>query len=135
MGVCVLVWCLGQLSPSGGQVVLAHDILTSEDNVFAYELPWLVAGFVQQVDAENAVFGGVVPLKIDLFDHYLSLEGGALVASVPVPPKDTRGKFMAGARVRLSDRIGLMYWHWSNAALGGLHLSVNAVGLSIKVHR
>jgi hypothetical protein len=133
MGVCLLVWCVGQVLASPQSLVFAHDILTSEDNVFAYERPWLVAGFVQQVDAQNAVFAGVVPLKIDLFNQFLSLEGGALIASVPVPPKDTRGKFMAGARLRLSDRIALMYWHWSNGALGGLHLSVNAVGVSVRL--
>jgi hypothetical protein len=101
--------------------------------VFACEFPWLVAGFVQQNTTRNAVFGGVVPLTITLFKGAVSLEGGAILASADVPRNGTQFNYMAAARVRLTNRVALAYWHWSNTNVTGSNPSVNAFGVSVRL--
>ncbi len=135
IGACLLMWCLGQDFVPSERVTFTHELLDrpTTQRVFAYEIPWVVAGFVWQTGARNAVFGGALPLTITVFNGYVSLEGGAILASADVPRNGTRANFMAVARVRLTKRVALAYWHWSNAYLAGSNPSVNAVGVSIRL--
>jgi hypothetical protein len=47
-------------------------------------MSWLVGGVVAQTTAEDAVFGGVLPLNIRLLGDRLTFTGGAVVASKTV---------------------------------------------------
>lgn len=129
------MWCLGQGFVPSEHVTVIRTLpnsLTTE-RVFGYEFSWLVAGFVEQDAARNAVFGGAVPLTIALFDGVVSLEGGAIAASADVPRNGTHFNFMAAARVKLTNRVALAYWHWSNANVTGTNPSVNAFGVSVRL--
>jgi hypothetical protein len=133
--VCVFLLCLGHATAAFERVTLAHDVLNraTTERVVAYERRWMVAGFVDQLHAPNAVFGGVLPLRLSM--KRLTVEGGAVVASERVPVSGTRANFMALLQVGISRRITFTYWHWSNAHLGTWNPSVDAIGLSIRFRR
>jgi hypothetical protein len=134
--VCFLVWCFGQALIRSERITftyqLPHDDRTIE-RVFAYERSWVVAGFMQQSDTSNAVFAGVLPITMTLFGGNVCLQGGTVFSSADVPRYGTHANFMASARVRLTSRVAIAYWHWSNANLTGSNPSVNALGVSLRL--
>jgi Lipid A 3-O-deacylase (PagL) len=40
---------------------------------------------------------------------------------------------MARAQVRLTDRVAITYWHWSNANIRGSNPSINVSGVSVRL--
>ncbi len=134
MGACLLVWCLGQAAMPAERITFTHEMLDrpTTERMVAYELPWIIAGFVQQTGTHNAMFGGVLPLTVDLFNGHLSLDGGVIVATKTVPRDGTHANFMTVARVPLTNRLAITYWHWSNANIGN-NPSVNALGVSLRL--
>jgi hypothetical protein len=134
MGVCLLVWCLGQHVTLSDRVTFTHELLKrpTTERILAYEIPWVVAGAVLQTGARNAVFAGVLPLTVALFHGHVLLEGGAILASSPVPRDGTHANFMATASVPITHHIDLAYWHWSNGNVGN-NPSVNALGVSVRL--
>ncbi len=134
MGVCLLVWCLGQHMMLSDRLTFTQELFLNRptsETILAYELPWVVAGAVVQT-GRDAVFAGVLPLTAGLFHGHLLLEGGAMVASTDVPRDGTRANFMATAMVPVTDRFAIAYWHWSNGNLAN-NPSVNALGVSVRV--
>jgi hypothetical protein len=132
MGVCLLVWCLGQRLMLSDRLTFTHELLVNRptsETILAYELPWVVVGAVVQT-GRDAVFAGVLPLTAALFHGHLLLAGGAMVASTDVPHEGTRANFLATAMVPVTDRLAIAYWHWSNGNLAN-NPSVNALGVSI----
>ena len=112
-----------------------HDVHDGDraERTFAYEFPWVIAGFIEQRTARNAVFGGVLPVRLNAFNGYLSIESGAIVASAPVPSVGTHGNFMTRVQLRLTERLAVTYTHWSNASLGDRNPGVNSLGVSVRV--
>ena len=137
IGVCWVLWCLGQPAVASDRVTFTHDVRDNgrAERIVAYELPWVVAGFVEQSDAPDAVFGGALPLRISAFKGYLSIDGGGIVASSSVPRAGTHANFMARAHLRLTERVALTYWHWSNGNLGERNPSVDAIGVSVRLYQ
>src|SRR5690348_2287229 len=123
MGVCLLMWCLGPGITHSERLAFSRELYERPAKwVLGYERGLGVAGFVHQTRATDAVFGGVLPLRIDVLAHRVSLEGGAVLASEAVPACSKHGcgthaNFMATARLRLTRRIAVTYWHWSNGYL------------------
>jgi hypothetical protein len=137
MGICLLVWCLGQGVQAPERVTFTNDIRdqTRTERFFAYEFGSIVGGAVTQKAATNAVFAGLLPLQINLGHGRLVVEGGAVMASTNVPRVGTAANFMARAHLRLTERIGLAYWHWSNATLGSRNPGVDSVGVTIRLRQ
>lgn len=137
LGICLLAWCLGQDRPApSGHVTFTQDIRnrTRTEQIVAYDNPWVVAGFVHQSAGDEAAFVGTLPLTVTVFDGRLSFDGGAILASSTVPRSGTHANFMARMQLRLTDRLGLVYWHWSNGNIGEHNPSVDAVGISVRMH-
>lgn len=134
MGVCLLVWCLGQRVMLSDRVTFTHELLKrpTTERILACEFPWVVAGAVLQTGARNAVFAGVLPLTVALFHGHVLVEGGAVLASSDVPRDGTHANFMAVATVPLIHRVAIAYWHWSNGNVGN-NPSVNALGVSVRL--
>ena len=135
IGSCLLMWCLGQIAPLSERVTFMHDVRGSyvTEEMFAYEVPWALAGFVHQSGETDAVFGGVLPVKVTVLNGYLSIEAGAIVASAAVPRTGTHANFMERAQLRLTNWLALTYWHWSNASLGRKNPGVDAVGVTVRL--
>jgi hypothetical protein len=134
MGVCLLVWCLGQRLMLSDRLTFTHELFLNRptsEAMLAYQLPWVVAGAVVQT-GRDAVFAGVLPLTAALFNGHVLLGGGAMVASTDVPRDGTRANFMATAMVPMTDRLAIAYWHWSNGNLAN-NPSVNALGVSVRL--
>ena len=137
LGICLLAWCLGQGSPEvSGHATFTHDIRNPRrtEQIFAYDNQWVVAGFVHQSAGDDAAFVGTLPLTMTTLGGRLSFEGGAILASSTVPRAGTHANFMARIQLRLTDRLGLAYWHWSNGNIGEHNPSVDAVGISVRMH-
>ena len=136
IGACLLVWCLGQGFVGSERITFSHDVRDNSrtERIIAFELPWVVGGFVEQSAARDAVFGGVLPLKINALNGYLSVEGGAILASAVVPRGGTHANFMARAQLRLTRHVAIAYWHWSNANLGRRNPAVDALGITVRLH-
>ena len=68
LSACFLLWCLGQPISPADRVSFTNDMRHTNrtERIFAYEMSWLVAGAVTQTTAEDAVFGGALPLNIRL---------------------------------------------------------------------
>lgn len=134
VGVCLLVWCLGQPAAPSERITFTNDIRggTRNERVASYEFRWAIGGFVQQ-PSHNAVFGGVLPLAIRLFDGRLSLDGGVILASARVPAHGTAGNFMTRVQLQVTSRIALTYWHWSNASLSDRNPGADFVGASVRL--
>ncbi len=135
MGVCLLVWCLGQRVMLSDRLTFTHELFLNKptsETILAYELPWVVAGAVVQT-GRDAVFAGVLPFTAALFRGHLLLAGGAMVASTDVPQEGTRANFMGTAMVPVTHRLAIAYWHWSNGNLAN-NPSVNALGVSVRLH-
>jgi Lipid A 3-O-deacylase (PagL) len=135
LGACLLMWCLGQGAAPSERMTLMHDIHggSRAERTVAYEFPWVIAGFIEQTEARNALFGGVLPVRLNVFNGYFSIESGAIVASAPVPGVGTRGNFMTRFQLRLTERLAVTYTHWSNASLGDRNPGVNSLGVSVRV--
>jgi hypothetical protein len=133
IGACVLMWCLGQTAALSERVTFMHDVRGSHvtEEMFAYEVPWALAGFVHQSGETDAVFGGVLPVKVTVLNGYLSIEAGAIVASAAVPHTGTHANFMERVQLRLTNWLALTYWHWSNASLGRRNPGVDALGVTV----
>ena len=109
-----------------------HDGSRAERTV-AYQFPWVIAGFIEQRTARNALFGGVLPVRLTAFHGYFSIESGAIAAPPPpVPSVGTHGNFMTRAQLRLTERLAIAYTHWSNASLGDRNPGVNSLGVSVR---
>jgi hypothetical protein len=93
----------------------------------------VLVGFVEQKTARDGMFAGVLPLKVTAFNRYFSLEGGAIVATTAVPQAGTHANFMARAQLRLTDRVAIAYWHWSNGNLGQRNPAVDSLGLTVRL--
>jgi hypothetical protein len=133
---CLLMWRLGQsMAPSQG-LTFMHDVRDGRvtERMFAYEVPWAIAGFVEQTGTSDAIFGGVLPLRINVLHGHLSIEGGAVLASAAVPRTGTDANFMERAQLRLTSRLAFAYWHWSNASLGRKNPGVDAVDVTVRLH-
>jgi hypothetical protein len=91
ISACFLLWCLGQPIPPGDGVTFANDVRHTDrtERILAYEMSWLVGGVVSQTTAEDAVFGGLLPLNVRLVGDYLTFSGGAVLASSTVPGAGT----------------------------------------------
>ena len=134
VGVCFLVWCLGQPSVPFERVTFMHDIRgeTRTERLASYEFRWAIGGLVQQ-RSRDAAFGGVLPLGIRMFNGRLSLDGGVVVASARVPGNGTAANFMTRAQLHVTSRFAITYWHWSNASLGESNPGADLVGASVRL--
>ena len=135
MSACLLVWCLGGPIEREHRVTFANDVRHSDrtERIFAYEIPWLVIGAVEQTTEPNAVFAGTLPVKIQLFRGQVALAGGVIAASSSVPGDGTRANFMARVQIRIVDRVSLAYWHFSNGNLGRHNPSVDSLGVTVQL--
>jgi hypothetical protein len=50
IGACLLMWCLGQGVAPSERVMLMHDVHGGTERAFAYESPWVSAGFIEQTE-------------------------------------------------------------------------------------
>jgi hypothetical protein len=135
VGVCFLVWCLGgQPSAPLEAVTLMHDVRgeARTERMASYEFRWAVGGVVQQ-PSRDAAFGGVLPMRIRMFDGRLSLDGGVVLASARVPAHGTAANFMTRAQLHVIGRFAVTYWHWSNASLGKQNPGADLVGVSVRL--
>jgi hypothetical protein len=96
LGVCFLLWCVGQSPATGERVSATNDIRdsTRTERIVAYERSWLIGGFVHQ-NSPDGLFGGALPLNITAFHGRLSIDGGGVIASARVPISGTQANFMA----------------------------------------
>jgi hypothetical protein len=136
LGICFLAFCLGQGSPEpSGRATFTHDIRNPSrtEQIVAYDNRWVVAGFVHQSAGDDAAFIGTLPLTVSMLGGRLSFDGGAILASSTVPRAGTHANFMARVQLRVTNRLDLAYWHWSNGNLGDHNPSVDAVGLSVRM--
>ena len=133
-GVCFLVLCLGQSPQASEGFTFSHDIRgeTRTERIVSYERRWMIAGFVQQ-GAPDAAFGGALPLHVNLFNGYVTLDGGVIVATADVPGTGTQANFMTRAQFHLSKRFAVTYWHWSNAGLSDRNPGVDVLGASVRL--
>jgi hypothetical protein len=134
-GVCFLVLCLGQSPQTSERLTFSHDIRgeTRTERIFSYERRWVIAGFVQQQGTPDAAFGGALPLHFTVFNGYVTLDGGVIVATADVPGTGTRANFMTRAQFQLSKRFAVTYWHWSNAGLSSRNPGVDVLGASVRL--
>jgi Lipid A 3-O-deacylase (PagL) len=134
MGVCFLVWCLGQRAAPLERITFTHDIRneTRTERLASYEFHWAIGGVVQQ-QSRDAAFGGVLPLGISMFHGRLSLDGGVVLASARVPAHGTAANFMTRAQVHVTRRLAITYWHWSNASLADSNPGADFVGASVRL--
>lgn len=137
MGMCLLVWCLGQGVASAERVTFVHDVRDPgrSERTFAYEFGSIVGGVVTQANADAAFFAGVLPLQINVRRGLLVIEGGAIMASTRVPHAGTAANFMARAQLRVTDRVAVVYWHWSNGELGDRNPAVDSVGITVRLRQ
>lgn len=140
MGICLLVWCLGNGVASAERVTFTSDIRdhSRSERILAYEFGSIVGGVVTQSTAPDALFAGLLPMQINLGGGLFVVEGGAVVASGNVPSAGTRANFMARAQLRLNNRVSIAYWHWSNGELGDRNPAVDSIGVTVRlrnVHR
>ena len=135
MGVCLLVWCLGQGVASAERVTFTNDVRdqSRSERIFAYEFGPIVGGVVTQTPAADAMFAGLLPVQINLGRGLLVVEGGAVIASANVPRGGTQANFMARAQLRLTNRVSIVYWHWSNGELGDRNPAVDSIGVSVRL--
>jgi hypothetical protein len=135
MGICLLVWCLGHGVASAERITFTNDIRdqSRSERIFAYEFGSIVGGLVTQTTASDAVFAGVLPLQINLGGGRLVVEAGAVVASDNVPAAGTHANFMARAQLRVTKRVAIAYWHWSNGELGKRNPAVDSVGVTVQL--
>jgi hypothetical protein len=135
ISACFLLWCLGQPIAPGNGITFASDIRHTDrtERIMAYEVSWLVGGVVSQTTAEDAVFGGALPLNIRLLGDRLTFTGGAVLASTTVPAAGTHANFMARLQLQLTNRFAVTYWHWSNAHMGRHNPSVDSLGVTMRV--
>jgi Lipid A 3-O-deacylase (PagL) len=134
-GVCLLVVCLGQRPLASERLTFSHDVRgeTRTERIVSYERRWVIAGFVQQQGAPDAAFGGALPLHVNFFNGYITLDGGVIVATADVPGTGTRGNFMTRVQFQLSKRVAVTYWHWSNAGLSDRNPEVDVLGASVRL--
>lgn len=135
MGICFLVWCLGPGIASAERVTFTHDMrdVNRSERIVAYEFRSIVAGVVAQSTSDTAMFAGALPVAINLHHGLLVIEGGGIVASSNVPRAGTAANFMARAQLRLTDRVAIVYWHWSNGELGDRNPAVDSLGVSVRL--
>ena len=137
MGVCVLLLCLGQpsIDVAPQRLTVMHDVRgsTVTERVVAYELPFVIAGFVQQAGGANALFAGALPVRINALKGFITVEGGVVVASSEVPHTGTHGNFMERVQFRVHRRLSVAYSHWSNASIGDSNPGMDAVGVIVRL--
>jgi hypothetical protein len=135
-GICFFVWRLGQAPVQSERATFTYGVRGEDraERIFAYELPWLGCWLRGANDCAERRVRGDVAAEGECFRGYLSFEGGAVIASTPVPDRGTNANFMARAQVRVTDRVAVVYWHWSNGHLGRMNPSVDALGLSVYIH-
>ena len=135
MGICLLVWCLGQGVASGERVTFTIHMRDPSrgERIFAYEFGSIVGGFVMQVTAPDAAFAGILPLQINVRRLRLVVEGGVTIASAKVPAAGTHANLMARAQLRVTDRVAIVYWHWSNGQLGDRNPAVDSLGVTVRL--
>jgi hypothetical protein len=133
-GVCFLVLCLAQSPQTSERVTFSHDTRgeTRTERIFSYERQWMIAGFVQQA-SPDAAFGGVLPLRLNMFNGHVTMDAGVIVATADVPGTGTRANFMTRAQFHLSKRFAVTYWHWSNAGLSSRNPGVDVLGASVRL--
>jgi hypothetical protein len=134
LGVCFLLWCMGQGPATAERVSATNDIRdnTRTERIVAYERSWLIGGFVHQ-NSPDALFGGALPLNITAFHGRLSIDGGGVIASARVPISGTQANFMTRLQLHLTNRFALTYWHWSNAHISDSNPGMDAVGVSVRL--
>jgi hypothetical protein len=137
MGICLLVWCLGQGPATAERVTFTQDVRdpNRSERILAYDISNLVAGVVTQATARDAVFLGYLPVQINVRRGAFVIDGGAIVATANVPQAGTRANFMARAQLRLTDRVALVYWHWSNGELGDRNPAVDSIGVTVRLRQ
>lgn len=137
MGVCFLVWCLGQGVPPAEGVTFTHDIRDSNrtERILVYESGAIVGGIVMQAATADAMFAGLLPAQINIGRGRLLVEGGGMIASHDVPAAGTRANFIARANLRVTDRLAIVYWHFSNGELGDRNPAVDSVGITVKLRQ
>jgi hypothetical protein len=137
IGICLLVWCLGQGAPSAERVTFTNDMRdpSRSERILAYEFGSIVGGVVTQTPAADAMFAGFLPLQINLRRARLVVEGGAMVASANVPAAGTHANFMARAQLRVTNRVAIVYWHWSNGELGDRNPAVDSLGVTLRLRQ
>jgi len=133
-GVCFLVLCLGQSPQMSERLAFSHDIRgeTRTERIFSYERRWVIAGIVQQA-SPDAAFAGALPLRLNVFNGLVTLDGGVIVATANVPGTGTWANFTARAQFHLSKRFAVTYWHWSNGSLGTRNPGVDVLGASVRL--
>lgn len=136
-GICLLVWCLGQGAAAAERLTFTNDMRdpSRTERILAYELGAIVGGVVTQETAGDAVFGGLLPVQFNFKRGRFVIEGGAIVASANVPAAGTHANFMARARLRVTSRVALVYWHWSNGELGDHNPAVDSLGLTVRLRQ
>ncbi|HWI16354.1 MAG TPA: hypothetical protein VNT81_01315 [Vicinamibacterales bacterium] len=137
MGICLLLWCLGQGPAASEHLTFTHDVRDTNrsERILAYDISRIVAGVVTQSTASEAAFLGYLPLQINIRNGLLVIDGGGIVATANVPQAGTRANFMARAQLRVTDRIALVYWHWSNGELGDRNPAVDSIGISVRLRQ
>lgn len=132
LSLCALVWCLFSTgNPTGNPISIsgAVDVYRPDDARERLVLVEARRAFVGLVAGQRlAMVAGVVPLRFSI--GRLVLEGGALVATSPVPPRGTHANWVARASIRMSDHWTVGWLHVSNAQTGGHNPALDALSVS-----
>ena len=136
-GACLFVWCLGTaVVPNDIRLVATQDVYHkagATNRLIVGESSWLIGGYAYQPDTKDALFAGSLPLRINLFGPRLRIDGGAIIATSPMPRRGTPANWIARVHVNVSQRFALEVVHISNANLGAVNPAIDSVGFSIRL--
>jgi hypothetical protein len=135
---CLVLWCLsGPVDRDQIRIVTTQDVYHNagvSNRVVAVEGQWLIGGYVHQPDSEDAIFAGVLPLRINLLGERVLFDGGAILASSDVPRRGTHANWIARVQVQLTQLLAFEVVHVSNGGIRNIaNPAVDSVGLSVRV--
>jgi hypothetical protein len=138
ISLCFVAWCLGNAVQSPTiRMIATQDVYHKggvTNRLIAVESPWLIGGYVHQPDTEDAVFGGVLPVRIHLFGPRAWVGGGAIVATSDMPRRGTHTNWFARVQVNVTRRIALEIVHVSNGGLKNVaNPAIDSLGLSVRL--
>lgn len=131
---CVLSWCaFGSPEAPAIRLAAAQDAYAKNEDTDRLALASLGQVFSGVVSNRShlAATVGVLPLRIGR--GRVQVHGGVSYASHPVPVRGTRANWVAHARVGITERIAVEWWHLSNARTDGRNPALDALAVSWRV--
>lgn len=125
--LCLAIWCaFGSPVEGDARLLFGQDVLLKNERterLVLLETYSVFAGFV----LPQVAVAGVLPLRIGAGRFHF--DGGASVASAPIPLHGTRANWVARAQLQLFDALSLDYLHFSNSGSGRPNPSLDALAL------